>query len=136
MPGHLHRVRVRYAETDQMGVAHHSSYVAWLEEARIAWLRDHGRSYRELEASGTMLPVIELTIRYAKPCRFDDELDLATTATQSGPSRIRFATAISTGGVRIGSADVTVACVDGKGRPKRIDDGLLHLLDQAQQAQQ
>lgn len=123
-----HRIRVRYAETDQMAVAHHGSYVAWLEEARIAWLREAGRSYRDLEASGCMLPVIELQLRYRRPARFDDELELATGAALAGPSRIAFTTAISRGGDVLAEAAVTVAAVDRAGRPMRIPADLAAIL--------
>ncbi|MEK7413504.1 MAG: thioesterase family protein, partial [Planctomycetota bacterium] len=97
MPADIHRIRVRYAETDQMAVAHHSAYVAWFEEARIAWLRNHGHSYKQLEESGTIMPVVELTIRYRKAARFDDELALTTTAVAAGPSRVVFTTVITRG---------------------------------------
>lgn len=69
-----HRVRVRYCETDRMGVAHHGSYVAWFEEARTEWLRRRGKSYRQMEAEGSFLQVVDLSIRYLKPTTYDDEL--------------------------------------------------------------
>lgn len=115
-----HRIRVRYAETDQMAVAHHAAYVAWLEEARIAWLRSNGLSYRDIEAAGTMLPVIEVTIRYRKPARFDDVLEFATDAKMAGPSRVAFTTAINRSGEQLAEATVTVAAVDRDGKPVRI----------------
>lgn len=122
-----HRIRVRYAETDQMGVAHHASYVAWLEEARIAWMRTNGLSYRDIEASGTMLPVIELQIRYRRPGRFDDVLEFATDAKMSGPSRVAFTTVISRGDDRLAEATVTLAAVDRAAKPVRIPAELLPL---------
>lgn len=67
-------VRVRFAETDQMGVAHHSAYVVWLEAARVEWMRDRGLSYRELEDSGLSMAVAGLEIRYRRAARFDDVL--------------------------------------------------------------
>jgi acyl-CoA thioester hydrolase len=130
MPGAEIRsaLRVRYAETDQMGVAHHAAYVAWFEASRIEWLRAHGRSYRELEAGGILMPVVELTVRYRLAARFDDELILATTAAATGPSRIRFQTAVLRGDARLAEAEVTVATVDRSGRPQRIPADLLPLL--------
>ncbi len=71
---HETRLRVRYAETDAAGIAHHSAFVAWLEVGRVAWMRTAGASYAEIEASGYSLPVVELRIRYVAPARFDDEL--------------------------------------------------------------
>ncbi|MBS3966659.1 MAG: acyl-CoA thioesterase [Truepera sp.] len=73
------RLRVRFAETDQLGVAHHSSYVIWLEAARIEWLRERGLSYRELEESGLSLMVSNLNVEYRQSTRFDDEIDLEVT---------------------------------------------------------
>ena len=69
-----HRVRVRYCETDRMGVAHHGSYVAWFEEARTEWLRRRGKSYRQMEEEGSFLQVVDMAIRYLKPTTYDDEL--------------------------------------------------------------
>ncbi len=69
-----HRVRVRYCETDRMGVAHHGSYVAWFEEARTEWLRSRGKSYRQMEEEGSFLQVVDMAIRYLKPTTYDDEL--------------------------------------------------------------
>jgi len=115
-----HRIRVRYAETDQMAVAHHGAYVAWLEEARIAWLRANGLSYRDIEAGGTLLPVVEVAIKYRKAARFDDVLELATDARMAGPSRIAFTTAINRAGEALAEATVTVAAIDREGKPVRI----------------
>ena len=66
------KIRVRFAETDQMGVAHHSSYAVWLEAARIEWLRKRAISYAEIERSGTSLAVAGLNICYRRAAAFDD----------------------------------------------------------------
>lgn len=71
-------LRVRFAETDQMGVVHHSAYVLYLEHARVEWLRYHGISYRTLEAEGVSLAVSRLTLEYRSAAYFDDELIIAT----------------------------------------------------------
>jgi acyl-CoA thioester hydrolase len=63
--------RVRYAETDQMGIVHHASYVVWLEEARSQWMRAHGNSYAQFEKEGLLLVVSELRLRYKQPARYD-----------------------------------------------------------------
>ena len=122
MPAQTHRIRVRYAETDQMRVAHHGAFVAWLEEARIAWMRSNGLSYRDIEASGTMMPVTEVQISYQRPARFDDVLELVTTAKAAGPSRVVFSTAISRSGEQLATGAVTVAAVDAAGKPMRIPE--------------
>jgi acyl-CoA thioester hydrolase len=71
-------VRVRFAETDQMGVAHHGAYVVWCEAGRVEWLRERGLSYRALEEEGVSLAVSELRLRYRRAVRFDDELEIET----------------------------------------------------------
>ena len=72
------RIRVRYAETDQMGVVYHGNYFAWFEIGRIELLRQTGWSYKALEADGIGLPVIEATCQYRHPARYDDELEIRT----------------------------------------------------------
>ena len=74
----VHHLRVRYAETDQMGVAHHSSYVPWIEEARTEWMRARGRSYREMEDQGLALTVVRLDIRYRESARYDEIIRIRT----------------------------------------------------------
>ena len=125
MTEHTHTIRVRYAETDQMGVAHHAAYIPWLEEARIEWLRAHQRSYRQLEAEGIFMPVIDLQISYRRSLRFDDVLTLITTASATGPTRICFTTRVVLGEMLCAEATVTVAAVDAAGKPQRIPAGLL-----------
>jgi len=120
MAAHVVTLRVRYAETDQMGVAHHSAYVPWLEEARIDWLRAIGHSYRDLEAGGILMPVIELQVRYQRSVRFDDQVTMSTTAEVAGPSRMVFRTVLSHGEVACATACVTVAAVNAAGRPIRL----------------
>ena len=71
-------IRVRFQETDQMGVVHHSNYAVWLEAARVEWMRGRGLSYRELEDSGVSLAVSRLSVTYRRPARFDDLLSIET----------------------------------------------------------
>ncbi len=114
-----------------MGVAHHASYIPWLEEARIEWLRSVGRSYRALETSGVFMPVIEVQVRYKRSVRFDDLVTLSTTATAIGPSRIRFSSQITGGETEqqlCAEADVTVAAVDARGKPQRLPAELVAML--------
>ncbi len=83
-------LRVRFAETDKMGIAHHSSYALWLEAARIEWLRKQGMSYVDWEEAGVALAVNYLGINYRKPAYFDDELNIETKLTQARPRRLCF----------------------------------------------
>lgn len=81
-------IRVRYAETDAMGVVYHANYLPWFEIARIALLEKAGVSYRELEAQGYLLPVLEAHMKYAAPARFDDRV--IVTASMHEAPRVRF----------------------------------------------
>ena len=122
--GHRHVIRVRYAESDQMGVAHHAAYVVWLEEARIAWLRAHGHDYRALEASGILMPVIDLQVKYRRSLRFDDEIEMTTRIAAYGPSRVTFSTVIACAGKDCAEGTVTVAAMSREGRPTRLPAAL------------
>ena len=73
-------VRVRYAETDQMGVVYHSNYLIWFEIGRTDWLRETGWTYREMEAEGIQLPVIEAHCTYRLGARYDDDIEIRTRA--------------------------------------------------------
>jgi acyl-CoA thioester hydrolase len=75
--GYRHEVRVRFAETDAMGVVHHASYLPYLEEARVAFLRDSGHPYDELREEGIEFPVLEVYLRYERPAVFDELLTVA-----------------------------------------------------------
>jgi len=83
-------VRVRYAETDNMGVVYYANYLVWFEVARTDLLRHAGWSYREMEMEGFSLPVIEAHCEYRQPARYDDEVELRTAGTLVSPVRLRF----------------------------------------------
>ena len=74
----VHPVRVRFAETDAMGVLHHAAYVPYLEEARVEHLRTRGRPYQEIRAEGFDLAVLELVVQYRRAARFDDVVEVRT----------------------------------------------------------
>lgn|SRR5690625_802127 len=119
---HSHELRVRFAETDQMGIAHHSAYVVWLEAARIDWLRQHSLSYRELEDSGVSLAVSELSLRYLSACRFDDLLEIDTALTQLRSRRLDFSYRINrpADGALIAEASTRLTPVGRDGRALRL----------------
>lgn len=83
-------VKVRYAETDQMGVVHHGNYAQYLEIARLDWLQQLGISYKTMEEEGIMLPVYELILRFKKPAKFDDLLKIKTSLAEKPGVRIKF----------------------------------------------
>ena len=83
-------IKVRYCETDQMGLVHHGSYINYFEEARIAWISNLGFSYSEMEKSGIILPVSKLNVSYLRPAYFDDNLLVIVEITELPTSRLIF----------------------------------------------
>ena len=78
MKEHTIQVRVRYSETDQMGVVYHGNYLPYFEIGRVEWLRNKGISYKSMEEGGIALPIVSLTLNYKKPARYDDLLIVKT----------------------------------------------------------
>ena len=83
-------MRVRYAETDNMGVVYYANYLVWFEVGRTDLLRNAGWSYREMEQEGFSLPVIEAHCEYSQAARYDDLLEIRTTGALLSPVRLRF----------------------------------------------
>lgn len=83
-------IRVRYSETDQMGVVYHGNYAQYFEMGRVEWLRNLGISYKNLEEEGVMLPVVSLSVIYKKPALYDELLKLRTTFKKCTAVRIEF----------------------------------------------
>jgi acyl-CoA thioester hydrolase len=115
-------VRVRYAETDQMGVVYYANYLVWFEVGRTELLRSLGWSYREMEHEGIGLPVIESSCLYHRPARYDDELEIRTKGTLLSAVRMQFDYEImrNPGGELIVSGRTLHAAVNGHGRPARL----------------
>lgn len=84
------KIRVRYGETDQMGYVYYGNYAQFFEVGRVEWLRNLGVSYKSLEESGLMLPVLNLNINYMKPAKYDDLLTIVTTLTKKPLVKIEF----------------------------------------------
>ena len=126
------RVRVRYCECDSMGVAHHASYVPWLEIGRTELLRATGVSYRTLESHGVFLVIVKLDVRYRRPIRYDDVVEVRTSVV--GGSRVKIeheyelVVVERDGEVKeeaVAAAATTLACVDGEGRVKELPGWLV-----------
>lgn len=117
-------IRVRYAECDPMGVAHHSAYAPWLEMGRTELLRASGGSYRDLEAAGVLLAVVRLSIRYKKPARYDDVLSLTTRITNLGHVKIEHEYELRRGDELLAAAETTLACIDREGRAQPLPPSL------------
>lgn len=90
MKFHQFNVRVRYAETDQMGVVYHGNYAQYFEMGRVEWLRNLGVSYKSMEEAGVMLPVVSLTMNYKKPAKYDDLLTVKTIFKNQQGVKIEF----------------------------------------------
>ena len=90
MKMHQTKIKVRYGETDQMGVVYHGNYAQYLEIGRLDWLTALGISYKEMEANDVMLPVVNLNVNYKKPAFYDDILTISTTLTKQPTASIEF----------------------------------------------
>jgi len=115
-------VRVRYAETDQMGIVYYANYFVWFEVGRTDLLRSSGWSYREMEQDGVSLPVIESHCAYRQPARYDDELEVRTTGSVVSPVRIRFDYEVvrPADGATLVTGFTVHATLDRTGRPCRL----------------
>jgi acyl-CoA thioester hydrolase len=115
-------VRVRYAETDKMGVVYHSNYLVWFEIGRTDWLRATGWTYREMEAEGIQLPVIEVHCQYRNGARYDDDVEIRTRAKCVSPVRVQFdyEAIRRADGVLLATGYSVHATVDSGGRPRRM----------------
>ncbi len=114
--------RVRYAECDPMGVAHHTAYPVWFEMGRTELLRTQGGSYAELERMGALLVVVRLNVRYRSPARYDDMLRLETSLTHCGQVKIEHSYRLWRGHELLTNAETTLACVDRQGRPQQVPE--------------
>ena len=118
------RVRVRYAETDQMGVVYHANYFVWFEVGRTDLLRGAGWTYREMEADGVSLPVIEAHCDYRQAARYDDDLEIRTAGTLLSPVRMAFSYEVvrPADGLTVATGRTVHASIDRSGRPCRLPD--------------
>lgn len=115
MKTHQTFVKVRYSETDQMGVVHHGNYAQYLELARIDWLSQFGVSYKKMELEGIMLPVYSMNFKFIKPATFDEELRIETVLKQTPGVKIEFAYSIFNGqNVLITTASTVLVFMDAK----------------------
>src|SRR5215212_9309885 len=116
------RFRARYAETDAMGIVHHSRYIPWLEMGRTEFIRAHGYTYRELEEAGVLLAVVELHARYRAPARYDDPILVTTRLAEFGRVKLRFAYQVynEANGQLLIEAETVHAYIGRDGRPIRI----------------
>jgi acyl-CoA thioester hydrolase len=136
-----HRLRTRFAETDAMGVVHHAAYLPYLEVARVEYLRSIGHPYDAVrsagdgdapggssgsselgEAAGREFPVLEVSLQYRRPLRFDDEVDVALRVGAVTRTTFQIAYLVSVGDEVRATAVTVHGCIDGRGRPARLPD--------------
>lgn len=112
-------VTVRYAETDMMGVVYHGNYLPWFEIGRTTLLREQGLSYRELEAAGFRLPVIEVNVKYRRPAVYDDLVTIVTTMRERPGLRFTLEYEVRRDDELLATGSTIHAFIDHAGRPVR-----------------
>lgn len=128
-PASISVIRVRYAETDKMGVVYYANYFVWFEVARADLLRSLGWSYREMEHAGVALPVIEAHCDYHRPARYDDEMEVRTKGRMLSPVRLEFTyEVVRQQDQMVAASGRTVhAALDLAGKPCRLPDRIRQL---------
>ena len=122
--------RVRYGETDRMGVVYHAEYLAWCEMGRTEYIRSLGMSYAEMERRGVPLAVAEATIRYHAPARYDDLIRVSTVLARLGSRGLTFDYVIANAesGQRLASASTMLVALDPDGKATTIPADIRTLL--------
>ena len=117
-------VRVRYIETDRMGLLHHANYFAYFEMGRTELLRKRGMTYRDMEDAGNLLVIIDLGCKYKKPAYYDDVLTVRTTVEKVTHVKIVHRHEVFRDGLLLAEGHSTLACVDREGRPQALPGSL------------
>lgn len=127
-------IRVRYAESDQMGVAYHANYLVWCEVGRTDLIRQLGMSYAEMERSGVMLAVADAQLRYHAPARYDDLVKIVTHLTGVRSRMVTFTYELfkvrddGSAGERLATASTTLVSLDREGKPAVLPQEMRGLL--------
>lgn len=122
---HTTTIRVRYAETDQMGTFYNSRALEWFEVGRTELMRAHGMPYVQWEAQGYLLPLVEAHVNYRGRARYDDALDVAVEMAMAGRASLKFAVTITRAGQVVAEGWTIHAIVDPSGKPTRPPGWLL-----------
>ena len=124
------QIRVRYGETDQMGVVYHANYASYFEVGRTEWLREYGITYKSMEETGVMLPVISLEIKYKNSARYNDLLTIKTSIKKLPSARIEFDyELVNESGDLLATGSTDLVFINMKrNRPMRCPDYLLDKL--------
>ena len=113
-------VRVRYAETDRMGLLHHANYLVYFEQGRTELLRTQGVAYRDLEDQGYLLVLTKVLVRYRSPAHYDDLLTLRTTVVRTTLVKIEHRYELARDGLLLADGETTLGCVDRQGSVQRL----------------
>jgi acyl-CoA thioester hydrolase len=119
---HEIQIRVRYQETDAMGLLHHANYLTYFEMGRTELLRANGHDYRDIEAAGTLMVVVRMNCHYRRPARYDEILTLRTTTTRVTAAKIEHEYQLMRGAELLAEATSTLACVDRTGAVQRVPE--------------
>jgi acyl-CoA thioester hydrolase len=125
------QVTVRYAETDMMGIVYHAHYLPWFEVSRTTLFKQIGIPYRQLEAEGYHLPVLEISARYLRPAVYDDQLEVVATVAEKPTVRVRVSYEVLRGGEVLATGSSMHAFVDRQGRPTRPPAWVIERIDAA-----
>jgi acyl-CoA thioester hydrolase len=117
-------VRVRYAETDRMGLLHHANYFVYFEMARTEVLRQRGISYREIEDAGNFLVIVDIDCKFKRPAHYDDLLTVRTTVERVTHVKIVHRYEVFRDGLLLAEGHSTLACVDRDGKPQALPEML------------
>lgn len=126
---HQIEIRVRYSETDAMGVLHHANYLPYFEMGRTELLRASGGNYREMEERGRFLVVTRIAVQYRAPARYDDLLRLTTRLARASFAKLEHTYELRRDGQLLTTGETTLACVDRDGRVQRMSDLFPELFD-------
>ncbi len=124
------QVTVRYAETDMMGIVYHANYLPWFEVARTQLLREQGFPYRQLEADGYRIPVLEVSAKYLRPALYDDTLEILAVIREKPLLRIRIEYEVRRGEELLATGTSAHAFCDLNGRPTRPPAAFVALMNQ------
>lgn len=120
------QIRVRYAETDRMGLLHHANYLVYFEQARTDLLRTLGVTYKEMEDQGFFLVVAKAEVKFRAPAHYDDVLTVRTTVARTSPVRLEHTYEVrGPGGLLVAEGSTTLACVDRAGKLQPMPEWLV-----------
>jgi acyl-CoA thioester hydrolase len=130
------RIRVRFSETDLMGIVHHPNYVSYMEIARIEWLRRRGVAYADWAAHGVHLAVVEVAVKYRSPARFDEEIDIRVALAEVGAASVRFDYRLvhALDGRLYAEGSTRLACIDANLALRRISPEIIDFLCQGERS--